>query len=104
MKLEVGDRIYQTNYSRITRIYTIERVTNTLAICKDEKFKREYIDGYSITKVNSGTWGTSYCYVETPKLKEQLLRQNILDKLRTFKYDSVSTEKLRAIMNILIDK
>lgn len=52
MELQVGDVIYQESYGKIVNIFTIERVTKTLAISgKGVRFAREYSQHKWIQKI-----------------------------------------------------
>lgn len=104
MELQVGDKIYQENYHEITAVFTVERVTKTLAICdKGAKFKREYSKGSWINSAgDTGKWNTNSYQLETPELKERVYRQVAVSKIRKYKFEALSTDQIRSIMAILI--
>lgn len=101
--LKAGDIIYQLNYGKITGVYTVERVTKTLAICKDgEKFRIEYNSpDWIVSGGNIDKWNTNHFSLETPELKEMLYRQISIIKIREMKFERLSTEQIRAIMAII---
>jgi hypothetical protein len=102
-QLKIGDRIYQENYNEISCVFTVERVTKTLAICNHgAKFKREYSKTSWITTAgDTGKWNTNHYQIETPQLKEKLYRQVSISKIIAYKFDELSTEKIKSIMYIL---
>lgn len=103
MELQIGDKIYQERYNKIIGVFTVERVTKTLAICdKGSKFKREYSDAsWIIPAGDTGKWNTIVYQLETPKLKEKLYKQVSISKIRDYKLEDLSIEQIRSIMNIL---
>lgn len=103
MELQVGDIIYQENYNKISGVFTVERVTKTLAICeKEAKFKREYQKYSWINSAgDTGKWNTNHYSLETPELKEKLYKQNSIAKIRAYKFEDLSTEQIRSIMDVL---
>ena len=106
MKLQVGDRIYQTNYNKITSVHLVERTTETIAFCNHEmRFKREYVDGGWIHQMGkSARWCDSLYSLETPELKEQLYKQTAISKIRGFKFEDLSVVQIMEIMEILKGK
>ena len=103
MELQIGDRIYQENYNKISGIFTVERVTKTLAICdKGAKFKREYSkDSWINSAGDTGKWNTNRYQLETLELKEKLYKQVSISKIRAYKFEDLSTEQIRSIMAVL---
>lgn len=103
MELQIGDRIYQENYNKISRAFTVERVTKTLAICdKGAKFKREYSKDSRINPAgDTGKWNTNRYQLETPELKEKRYKQVSISKIRAYKFEDLSTEQIRSIMAVL---
>jgi len=103
MELQVGDRIYQENYNKISGVFTVERVTKTLAICdKGVKFKREYSkDSWINPAGDTGKWNTKHYQLETYELKEKLYKQVSISKIRDYKLEDLSTEQIRSIMAVL---
>lgn len=101
MELKVGDIIYRENYGKITGVYTVDRLTKTLAICKDgSRFNREYslcIIKYGDTgRRNTGTYN-----LKTPELENKLYKQNAIAKIRGFRFEDLSLDQVRNIMAIL---
>ena len=102
MELKVGDRIYQQNYGKIYAVFTVERVTKTLAICGVAKFKREYqSESWIMSAGDTGKWNTNSYSLETPELKEQLFKQNAISKIQKAKLEDLSIEQLKEIIKIL---
>ena len=99
-KLEIGDRLYSQKYGHISGPYIIERVTPTQAIAKHHKFRRE-ISGNRIKQIGEGVWNTLYFSLETPEILEAVRVANIRNKVCNFKYDSLTIEKMEAILKIL---
>lgn len=103
MELQIGDKIYEENYNRILGVFTVERVTKTLAICnKGKKFRRKYSKDSWINHVGSTEkWSTNNYQLETPELKEKLYKQIYISKIRACKFEGLSIEQLRLIMAAL---
>lgn len=100
MRLKVGDRIYARNYGSIVGVYTVNRVTNTQAVCENgKKFKIEYDD--SIHTVERSKWNSTFYYIETPELIDMLFRQRAIGKLKSFQYEELTTTKLTEILKII---
>lgn len=100
-KLEVGDKVYRLDQNTITSIYPIERVTNAQAISGLMKFKRrvdEYGYVYDIGG-SRGRWISCRFKIENEELKQQVLRQNTLNKIRDVKFDAFKTENLVKILH-----
>lgn len=102
-KLKVGDKIYKESYSKITGVFTVERLTKTLAVCdNDARFKIEYSSSnWIVCAGGEGRWNSSCYGLETPELKEKYYRQNSIHKIRNEKYEDYSTEKIGKIMDII---
>ena len=84
MNLEVGNRIYRTEFrigadGDISAVYTVERVTNTLAICeKNNRFKREIGNNGRIESFPTDHgWSRPQYELETPELLNRLHRQSL---------------------------
>lgn len=102
--LFVGAKLYRTNYNDITEVIVIERVTKTQAIAKNAtyKFKIEVSSyGTAIKIGNTDRWSSASFYLETPKLKEQLWKQQAVKKLKETDYSKLSVEKLRDLLSVL---
>jgi len=102
--LFVGAKLYRTNYNDITEVITIERVTKTQAIAKggDYKFGIELSRYGTARKLgNTDRWSSASFYLETPKLQEQLWRQQTVKKLKDTDYSKLSTEVLKELMSLL---
>jgi hypothetical protein len=101
MELKVGDRIYQFYLGRVKEIYQIDRITKTLAVSGNIKFKLEYNHPEVITINSANTWEMSSYSLETPELKEQLFKQNAISKIQKAKLEDLSIEQLKEIIKIL---
>jgi hypothetical protein len=101
--LKVGDRIYQENYNRITKVYTVERITKTLAICDGGgRFKIEYSSPQWINPVgDTGKWNSNSYLMETPELIDKLYKQVAIQKIRNYDLSVLSSEQMRSIIKIL---
>lgn len=101
--LEVGDIVYSdSTYIGVNR-YIIDRVTNTLAMAGQWKFKRE-VDGECIRAVpGDDSYSAPLYVIETPRIKEKWQRQGLLNligkRLRT--PTKITTLSLVAIAHIL---
>lgn len=101
MQLNIGDKIYKENYNKITGVFTVKRLTKTLAICGNGvKFKREY-NSWLKPIGDNVRFTTSHYLLETPELKEKLYRQYSISKIRDCKLEDLSTEQIRSIMDVL---
>ena len=98
-ELKVGDRIYVVSYNSISSIRVIDRVTNSFAFSGQTKFKKEYT--HEITIVPSVKWQSTYCYLETDKLKEKLKLQNAKSFVRMFDFHLLSDEKILKLKTFL---
>lgn len=101
--LKIGDRIYAESYSKIISVYTVNRVTKTLAFCENEaKFKIEYSDsGYCYKSGNTDKWNSFSYWIENENMKEKWYRQNAISKIRSFKYEDLETNKIQAIISLI---
>lgn len=102
--LFVGAKLYRTNYKEITEVITIERVTKTQAIAKGGvyKFGIEVSSYGTVRRLgNTDRWSSASFYLETPKLKEQLWKQQTVKKLKDTDYSKLSTEVLKELLSLV---
>lgn len=102
--LFVGAKLYRTNYNEITEVITIERVTKTQAIAKGGtyKFRIEVSSHGNAKKLgNTDRWSSASFYLETPKLQEQLWKQQAVKKLKDTDYSKLSTEFLKELLSLV---
>jgi len=102
--LFVGAKLYRTNYNDITEIITIERVTKTQAIAKGGTYKFGIeVSSYGTARKlgNTDRWSSSSFYLETPKLQEQLWKQQTVKKLKDTDYSKLSTEVLKELLSLI---
>ena len=97
--LEVGDRIYEIYNDRFKRIYTIERVTKTLAICGETKFKRN--SRSFIKKQGSNTWSASFYELENEDLKRGFKKELMISKMSKIDFRKLDNETLSKILKLL---
>lgn len=99
--LFVGAKLYRINYKDITEVVTIERVTKTQAIAKDGRYKFGIeLSSYGTARKIGDTniWSSSSFHLETPKLKEQLWRQQSVKKLKDADYSKLSAKVLKELL------
>lgn len=100
--LKVNDRVYQLRYGKITCIYKVVRLTKTSAVCNnDVRFRVEYNNPDWITLIGRYSYDNSRYELETPELKEKLYLQSSIEKIRAFKLEGLSVDKIRSIREIL---
>ncbi len=102
--LFVGAKIYRTNYNEIIEVITIERVTKTQAIAKGGTYKFGIeISSYGTARKlgNTDRWSSASFYLETPKLQEQLWKQQTVKKLEDTDYSKLSTEVLKELLSLV---
>lgn len=102
--LFVGAKLYRTNYNDITEVITIERVTKTQAIAKNGTYKFGIeVSSYGTARKlgNTDRWARASFYLETPKLQEQLWRQQNIKKLKDTDFSKLSTEVLKELLSLL---
>ena len=102
--LFVGAKLYRTHYNEITEVITIERVTKTQAIAKNGTYKfgievSSY--GTAIKLGNTDKWSCASFYLETPKLQEQLWKQQTVRKLKDTDYNKLTVETLKELLSVL---
>lgn len=104
-KLQIGDKIYATNYNGVNCVMTIARITPTLAITdKGDKFKINTNGGFCYKVPKNDPWisfGRTYYQLETPELKEILQKQRLVQKLSKFNFNKLDLKTLIEINNKL---
>ncbi len=99
-KLEVGDILYRTGgISGISKI-EIERVTKTLAISKNNKFRREISNGW-IRAIGQHTWSREVYRLHTPELDKTYLRSAFCQIIKDMDTTEISLDSLREIVSII---
>lgn len=102
--LFVGAKLYRINYNDITEIIIIERVTKTQAIAKNGTYKFGIeVSSYGTARQlgNTDRWSSAIFYLETPKLQEQLWKQQTVKKLKDTDYNKLSVETLKELWSVL---
>lgn len=102
--LLVGSKLYRTNYGEISEVIEIERVTKTQAIAKNGNYKFDInISNWGTAKKlgNTDRWSSSTFYVETKELKNKLIRQKNLNRLKNEDYSKLSDETLSKLLAVL---
>ena len=103
MKLQINDKIYESNNYYIERIHKIIRTTNTLAIADTgDKFKIDIEDGccYKIEKKNIWSKPQNF-HVETTELKERFQKERLVYKIKKFDFNKLNLENLLKINSII---
>lgn len=102
MELQIGDRIYEKCYDKITNIFIVEKITKKFAICdKSGVFIKKYVQKDNILR-NSRYKSSYLSYeLESPLLVEKFIRQELIDKISKYKLNDLSTEELTKINKIL---
>jgi hypothetical protein len=102
--LFVGARVYRINYGDITDVITIERVTKSQAIAKGGGYRFKIdVNSYGyVTEIGeSNRWSSSTHYLETPELREKLLRQNAIRKIKKVNFSKLSLDALNQILSLV---
>jgi hypothetical protein len=102
--LFVGAKLYRTYYNVITEVITIERVTKTQAIAKGDTYKFSIeVSSYGTARKlgNIDKWSSASFYLETPKLQEQLWKQETVTKLKETDFSKLSTEVLKELLSLV---
>jgi hypothetical protein len=102
--LSVGSKVYRTNYSQITDVITIERVTKTQAIAKNGTYKFDVnvsSNGYVRKIGQTDRWSSAGFYLETDELKQQLWKQQAITILKNTDFSKLSDETLRELLSVL---
>ena len=102
--LSVGSKVYRTNYSQITDVITIERVTKTQAIAKNGTYKFDVnvsSSGYVRKLGQTDRLSSASFYLETEELKQQLWKQQAIATLKNTDFSKLSVEILRELLSVL---
>jgi len=98
-----GDVIYSVSRfrSEITKI-VIDRVTNTQAISKGYRFKKNYTDGAFMCPIGyNTTFGTVSFYPASEELTEKYLKQEALKKISSVKFNEMNLSSLIKILQFI---
>ena len=97
-KLQIGDKIYLTDDYGIDCVLEIARITPTLGITPGGmKFKINTDNGFCHKVPKDDPWtssGRTYYQLETPKLKEILQKQRLVQKLSKFDFKKLDLKTL----------
>jgi hypothetical protein len=100
MKLEIGTELTAHKYGRVHGITKIDRVTEKMAFAGTTKFKRESLSDW-IRPIGADTYGSyGYC-LTTQEDREEITRSRRIEKLKDYKWDKLSDDSLRKIIEIL---
>lgn len=102
--LFVGAKVYRTNYSQITDVIVIERVTKTQAIAKNGAYKFDVnvsISGYVRKLGQIDKWSSASFYLETEELKQQLWQQQAIATLKKTDFSKLSADILKKLLSVL---
>ena len=99
MELKKGDRVYRCYRGTPTHILTIVRTTKTQAISKTYKFKKQFTEGSWISVIGDGQYSMVMYYLETPALKEELIRLRMIKKLEAMDLNGLEYSKLKDLFN-----
>lgn len=96
--IQPGDKVYfRSNY--FSTIYTVDRVTPTLIICNNTKFRKS--DG---NKTPAERYNYSSIEVLTPKLlnqhQQKVMRANLVRQFKEIQPDRLTNEQLQQIIQI----
>lgn len=96
--IQPGDKVcFRSNY--FSTIYVVDRVTPTLIICNNIKFRKN--DG---RKTPSERY--QYCYIEvlTPELlykhRQKVMRKHLIQQVKNVQIDKLTNEQLQQIIQI----
>lgn len=105
MQLKVGDRIYRKSYGKVTGVYVIERLTKTTAVSNNgKKFRIDYSESGWVNDIGSERWASNSFYIETPELQIEYFRQLAYNKVKSSDLTKLTTEQLKAILDIIEPK
>lgn len=99
--LEIGDKVYESHYGEVLRHYTIERVTKTQAISGNMKFRIEVCNNGYVREVSRDKWSTRSYRLETPEIKDEYTRKNLVYQLKKYDFNTLSLDGLREIAAII---
>lgn len=91
-ELKVGDKIAVISRFRPLELHTIERVTQTMYVCKHKRFRK---DGLGI--VGADTWGPFRGQVVTPEIMTLHRIEMATQKLKTLKVTANNLEAIEAL-------
>lgn len=105
-ELKIGDRIYVKCYHKIVAIYTVQRITKTMAICENgtKKFKPTYDEnsGYIHKMGDTDKFNSFSYYIENEKLVEEKFRMVSLEIIKkAIQSENLSIEQIKSILAIL---
>ncbi len=102
IELKIGDRIYRLHYNEIVEIMTIKKITKTMAITGINKFRINIDKDGRCQKIGSNSsWYNSSYYIETPELKEKLIRQKNIRIIQNFDLNKLSAHQIDEIIKII---
>ena len=99
MELKKGDRVYRCYRGTPTHILTIVRTTKTQAISKPYRFKKEFTEGSWISVIGDSPYSMVTYYLETPELKQKLIRWRMIKKLEAMDLNGLEYSKLKDLFN-----
>ena len=101
MKLEVGDKIYKCRKGNPEDVFTVDRVTKTLALCGGTRFKRDYENSY-IRLHSRGVGYSLYSYrLEEPILKDLWRKNQMVITISKYDLRKVNMNDLESILKII---
>lgn len=99
-QLEVNDVVYTEQYGTINK-YPIDRVTTTMAFCKNKKFSRKINSSGSVKIIGASTWDTHYAYIETYYYKSKHLEQVYKGFLFGFNFKNLTQDQAKRVYELI---
>ena len=99
--LEVGDIVYKMYHGDPTDRYKIERVTKTMAISDNVRFKRESSNGVYVYITPRPEYISSTTYwIANADLDVKFKRRLVITAIRDIKWEKLTSEALEEILTI----
>jgi len=98
-QLEIGDVVFMSQYGTIHNIGEIDKVTDKMAFCGTNKFKRKY-NGQWLNKIPTERWGGVYFIPNNDDI-EQFNNQQLIRFISNFDYSKLTYESMLKIKEII---
>lgn len=81
-QLEVGDKIYRIDRTKIVAVLEITRVTKTMAFtANDTRFRKDISNYGTVTWIDKPKWNFESYSIETPELIERANREKLIEEI-----------------------
>jgi hypothetical protein len=99
-KVELGDMIFRSQYSSVSKAGVIDRVTEKFAFIGSTKFNRYFSNKYFVS-VPRTQWSTTYYFIPTIEDIKEYNHQNRVYFLSKFDFSKLESEKIETIYQIV---